>query len=341
MFEFLTKEQIPEYDAFIWNHPNQNFLQASVWGELKSEWEKHFLVSRDDEGKIRAAMMILVRRVPHLPYTILYAARGPVCDSDCKDAMIDLAQGVKALAKEKKGYIFRADPGMRMSDEVFKDSVTQAGFKIKPAGKNFEGIQPRFVYRLPIEGKTEDEILNNFESKTRYNLRLSVRKGVTVRLGKREELPRFFEIMKETGARDNFSIRPLSYFEKMYDLMHPENLRFYVAEHEGDIIAGTIAIYYGDKVWYLYGASSNSKRNVMPNYLLQWEMIKWAKEKDCRIYDFRGVSGDLTPENPLYGLYRFKKGFNGELVEFVGEIEMVFKPFVKKIIDLGQKVLKR
>ena len=152
-------------------------------------------------------------------------------------------------------------------------------------------------------------------------------------------MPRFFEIMKETGARDNFSIRPLSYFEKMYDLMHPDNLRFYVAEHEGDIIAGTI--YYGDKVWYLYGASSNSKRNVMPNYLLQWEMIKWAKEKDCRIYDFRGVSGDLTPENPLYGLYRFKKGFNGELVEFVGEIEMVFKPFVKKIIDLGQKVLKR
>lgn len=341
MFEFLEKDNLKEYEQFVWNHPNQNFLQAPVWGELKTEWKKHFLVSRDDEGKIRASAMILERKVPYLPWTILYCARGPVCDSDCKDAMIDMAQGIKQLAKKCKAYIFRADPGMEMKDELFKKSVTEAGFKIKPAGKNFDGVQPRFVYRLPISGKSEEEILSGFESKTRYNLRLSVRKGVTVRQGSRDELPRFYEIMKETGTRDHFAIRPLSYFEKMYDLMSPKYLRFYVAEHEGDIIAATIAIYYGDKVWYLYGASSNSKRNVMPNYQLQWEMIKWAKEMDCRIYDFRGVSGDLSPENPLYGLYRFKKGFNGELVEFVGEIEMVFKPWVKKIVDLGQKVLKR
>ena len=96
-----------------------------------------------------------------------------------------------------------------------------------------------------------------------------------------------------------------------------------MAFHEGQPIAGTLAIHYGDKVWYLYGASSNEHRNLMPNYLLQWTMIQWAIETGCRIYDFRGVSGDVSEDNPLYGLYRFKKGFGGEFTEFVGEMDLV------------------
>ena len=99
------------------------------------------------------------------------------------------------------------------------------------------------------------------------------------------------------------------------------------------VIAGTIAILYGDKVWYLYGASSNDNRKAMPNYLLQWEMIRWSIEAGCKIYDFRGVSGDISEDNPLYGLYRFKKRFGGDFVEFVGEYELPIKPFIGKIVD--------
>ena len=98
-----------------------------------------------------------------------------------------------------------------------------------------------------------------------------------------------------------------------------------MAFHEGKPIAGTLAILYGDKVWYLYGASSNEHRNLMPNYMLQWKMIRWAIENHCRVYDFRGVSGDLSEDNPHYGLYRFKKGFGGEFTEFVGEYDYVLK----------------
>ena len=98
--------------------------------------------------------------------------------------------------------------------------------------------------------------------------------------------------------------------------------RIYLAYYEGQPIAGSLAIHYGDKVWYLYGASSNEHRNVMPNYLVQWEMIRWAIETGCRIYDFRGVSGYLDESNPLYGIYRFKKGFSGELTEFIGEMNL-------------------
>jgi Uncharacterized protein involved in methicillin resistance len=114
-----------------------------------------------------------------------------------------------------------------------------------------------------------------------------------------------------------------------------EDARLYMAYWEGKPIAGTLAIHFGNKVWYLYGASSNEHRNVMPNYQLQWAMIRWALETKSDIYDFRGVSGDLTPENPLYGLYLFKKGFGGELTEFCGELTMVYNKTAEALIDKG------
>jgi len=116
-----------------------------------------------------------------------------------------------------------------------------------------------------------------------------------------------------------------------------EHARLYMAYYEGIPVAGTLAIWYGNKVWYLYGASANEYRNLMPNYLCQWNMIQWALHKKCDIYDFRGVSGDLDESNPLYGLYRFKKGFNGEFCEFAGEFDMVFSRFWYAVIRKAER----
>jgi lipid II:glycine glycyltransferase (peptidoglycan interpeptide bridge formation enzyme) len=146
--------------------------------------------------------------------------------------------------------------------------------------------------------------------------------------------------MLETGIRDRFVIRSVEYFEKMYDCLGQENMRLYLAWYEGRLIAGTLAVQYGNKCWYLYGASSNEYRNVMPNYLLQWEMIKWAIERGCDIYDFRGVSGDLDESNPLYGLYKFKRGFNGTFTEFIGELDFVFNRFVYFVVEKGEKLFR-
>jgi len=101
-----------------------------------------------------------------------------------------------------------------------------------------------------------------------------------------------------------------------------------------------LAILYGDKVWYLYGASSNEHRNLMPNYLLQWSMIQWAIENNCRVYDFRGVSGDISEDNPHYGLYRFKKGFGGDFTEFVGEYDYVQNKLAYFIAEKGSLAYK-
>lgn len=328
-----------KYVEFLQSHKKGHFLQSPEWAKLKSEWTNEVLLVEDEKGNIKGSMSILIRKVPYFKSTMMYSPRGPVCDIHDKEVIKELVAGIKELAQKYNAFILKVDPDVPSSDEEFKTIVKECGFKIKENVKDFtEVIQPRYVFRLNVENKTEEELLKSFHEKTRYNIRLSGRKGVTVRDGKKEDLKDFYKIMQETGTRDDFLIRPLQYFEKMYDDLGPDYLRLIMADYEGKPISGVIAIYYGDKVWYLYGASSNSHRNVMPNYLLQWEMIKWALEKKCRIYDFRGVSGHVDEHHPQYGIYKFKKGFNGEFVEFVGELNMIFKPAVNFAFENAMKV---
>ena len=161
--------------------------------------------------------------------------------------------------------------------------------------------------------------------------------------GTREDLRIFQNIMVETGERDNFGIRPLEYFERMHDCLGKEHFKLLMARHEGIIIAGIILVMYGNKVWYAYGASSNTKRNLMPNYKLQWEGIKYAKSIGAEIYDFRGVPGVLEDEkdHPEYGLYRFKKGFNATFTEFIGQVLLEVRPFKYRVFKIAQKIRRR
>lgn len=341
MFKLLTPDRIDEFHDFVAGCDKGSFMQTKMWAAVKDNWINEVVLSVDEEDKIKGAMSLLIRKIPFFKNTIMYSPRGPVCDIADKETFAELVEGAKEVGKKYKTYVLKIDPDVRADNQEFRKICLDLGFEIKGENsKNFEGIQPKFVFRMDIKDKTEEEIFMSFHSKTRYNVRLAERKGVKVRVGNKDDLKRFHEIMEETGQRDEFVVRTLSYFEKMYDCLAPEYARLYMAEHEGKDIAGTFAIYFGDKVWYLYGASSNSARNVMPNYLLQWEMIKWAVEKKCRIYDFRGVSGDLDESNPLYGLYRFKKGFNGEFTEFIGELELVFNPMLNKLVDTSEKTFR-
>ena len=191
-----------------------------------------------------------------------------------------------------------------------------------------------------MKGKTEEDILKGCHQKTRYNIRLATKKGVVIKEGNREELKDFHKIMISTGKRDGFVIRSLSYFEKMYDELAPEHMKLLMAYYEDKPIAGIIPIMYGNKTWYLYGASSNEHRNLMPNYLLQWTMIQEAIKNGCDMYDFRGVSGVVDENHPQYGLYRFKKGFGADFTEFIGEVYLDFKPLKYKLYKISLKTFR-
>ena len=186
------------------------------------------------------------------------------------------------------------------------------GFRVMQEGKNFEGIQPKFVFRLDIAGKTEEELLASFTQKHRYNIRLAGRKGVEVRVCGQEMVHDFTQIMIETGMRDNFVTRNEAYFAHLLDNLG-EHARLYMAFYEGKPIAGTLAIWFGDKVWYLYGASSNEHRNLMPNYLLQWNMIQWAVKKAAGFTISGAFPGIWTSPTRCMACISSKKGSTGNL----------------------------
>ena len=338
---FVTDEKSKiEYKEFLEKHERCNFQQSPEWARVKDNWKNEIILAEDENKNIVGSLSVLIRKIPIFG-NIMYSSRGPVCDIHNEKILNELTEGAKQLAQKYNAIVLRIEPDILSSDKEFRNIVEKLGYKIKDDAKNFrEEIQPRYVFRLNIKGKTEEEIFAGFHSKTRYNIRLATKKGVTVKEGTREDLSKFHKIMVETGARDGFIIRPLSYFEKMYDNLAPEHTKLLMAYYEGEPISGVIPIFYGNKTWYLYGASSNEHRNLMPNYLLQWEMIKMALKRNDDIYDLRGVSGVVDENHPQYGLYRFKKGFGAEFTEFLGEIYIPFKPLKYSLYKFSEKMFR-
>ena len=217
--ELCTKETLQEYTSFVWNHPKGHWLQAPEWGEVKKQWKWEGIIVRDSEGKIAGVMSVLIRRITGIGVTMMYSPRGPVCDLHNEEVFAQLIADAKKLAKKRRSYVIKMDPDVLISDEVFSAIAKKQGFVINNSNNNFEGIQARFVFRLHLNGRNEDELLASFHSKTRYNIRLSQRRGVEVKLEDKSKLPAFYALMKETGERDGFPIRSLSYFETMMDVM--------------------------------------------------------------------------------------------------------------------------
>lgn len=338
--KLLEEKDKEKYKSFLESHERCNFQQSLEWGEVKDSWIKEVILSEDEKGNIRGSLCVWIRKMPIFG-NMMYVARGPVCDIHDKEVLEDIRKGADELAKKYNAFVLRIEPDVEKNDTEFRKIVEDLGFKIKDDSKDFKDeIQPRFVFQLDLRGKTKDQIFSEFQSKTRYNVRLAGRKGVVIKEGSRDDLKVFHDIMVETGKRDNFLIRSLSYFEKMYDELAPNHMKLLLAYHEDRPIAGIIPIMYGNKVWYLYGASSNTDRNLMPNYLLQWTMIQEAIDRGADMYDFRGVSGVVDENHPQYGLYRFKKGFNARFVEFIGEVYIPYKPLKYKLYKFSEKAFR-
>lgn len=336
----VDENNIEEYKEFLQTNERAHFLQSPEWAKVKTSWKNETVLALDENKKIVGSLSIHIRKIPVFG-NIMYSPRGPVCDIHNVKVLKDLTDGAKELAKKYNAFVLKIEPDILSSDSEFRNIVSSLDYKIKDDAKNFkEEIQPRYVFRLDIKGKTEDEIFKAFHEKTRYNVRLATKKGVQVRIGSKDDLKDFHKIMIETGSRDGFIIRSLEYFEKMYDEMAPKHMQIYMAYYQDKPVAGTLEMHYGNKTWYLYGASSNEYRNVMPNYLLQWEMIKDALKRGSDIFDFRGVSGVVDENHPQYGLYRFKKGFNAEFTEFIGEVYIPFKPIVYKVYQISEKLFR-
>lgn len=330
----MQVREIPDAEKQSWNEfvaksPIGDLLQSFEWGELKRRsggWQPIRLAVEAD-GKIVAAVSILKRKLPRLNKCIFYAPRGPICDYSDQEALSALVSAVNDRAKREGAILFKIDPAVVAEDSHAVNSLANLGFKQMPDPNGFGGIQPRCVMTLDLTPSLDD-VLAGCKPKWRYNIRLAEKKGVQVRSDcTKDDLKTFYELLKETAVRDRFLVRGYSYYEDMWDtLVEPGLARLFLAEYEGEAVSGALSFVFGDKCWYTYGASSNRHRNVMPNHLMQWRMIEWAKECGCVVYDFRGVSPNQSgdTDDHLYGLNRFKEGFGAKFVEYIGEFDLPY-----------------
>lgn len=239
--KLVDESNLEKYNEFLKKHNRCNFQQSVEWGKVKSPaWKNEIVLAEDKEGNIIGSISILIRKIPIFG-NLMYSSRGPVCDIHDKEVMTQLTEGLKELAKKYNAFVLKIEPDIKSDDQEFRKIVAELKYKIKDDAKNFsEEIQPRYVFRLDIKGKTEDEIFKAFHQKTRYNVRLATKKGVVVKKGTREDLKDFHEIMKVTGKRDDFIIRPLEYFQKMYDELGEEHVRLLMAYYEDKPISRNI-----------------------------------------------------------------------------------------------------
>jgi lipid II:glycine glycyltransferase (peptidoglycan interpeptide bridge formation enzyme) len=172
-------------------------------------------------------------------------------------------------------------------------------------------------------------------TKTRYNIRLAERRGVTVARGGRSDLATFHHLLMITCERDGFAERPLGYFRQLWDILAPHGMmEMHIACQDQQPLAAGILFLFGDKATYAYGASANERRNCMAPYALQWSMIQRACAARCTSYDMTGVPARLSEDVPGYGLYRFKRGFFPEITEFVGEMDLPLRPAAYRLWNL-------
>lgn len=319
------------WDRFVVGHPDAHVLQTSPWGALKSQfgWTDE-RVGLAREGELVAGAQVLYRRLPAGMGCWAYVPKGPLVNWADEEQLAALLSALDHAARAHRAIALTIEPDLP-DESHYRERLRSLGFHPTP----FSSVQPRRTIVVDIS-PDEDTILAAMKSKTRYNVRLATRKGVTVREATEADLPAFHALMAATGARNRFGVRAPAYYDAAYRLFVPRGwARLLLAEVEGEPVAAVMVFALPPRAWYLHGASGNAHREKMPTYLLQWEVMRWAKSLGCTIYDLWGVPDEDEAEleaeftqrrDGLWGVYRNKRGFGGQLMRSVGAWDRVYAP---------------
>jgi lipid II:glycine glycyltransferase (peptidoglycan interpeptide bridge formation enzyme) len=350
---------------FLKNYQTFSFLQLPCWAEVKSGW-KSKSVGWFDERKLVCVGLILIRNIPKTKWSLFYLPEGPVLDPDYARNVVDWLTPLRDFAKESGAFNLKLGPQVTIntwsaatiknaiSDNVYRqfkdvdpDRVNPFGHEIgtklrnlggkqiETDGEGFGDVQPRFVFAIDVEGKTDEELLATFSQEWRRNIKKAEKSEVKVSQANFNDLETFHALYKETAKRDKFTPRPLNYFKQMWKSLNENSnnlaeMRLYIAEQENICHAACLWVRVGKHVWYTYGASSTSGRELRPSNAIQWQMMRDARDSGAGIYDMRGIAATLNEKSPLFGLLRFKIGTGGKVIQYVGEWDFVLKPLIYK-----------
>jgi lipid II:glycine glycyltransferase (peptidoglycan interpeptide bridge formation enzyme) len=304
-------------DRAAWNEalarlPACHVLQSWEWGQVKGQhgWTAARLLWSGEEGPVAAAQ-VLRRPLPYTPWGIFYVPKGPALDYSEPDLVLRVLSDLEAYSRSRGAIAVKVDPDVNSAAVV--ETLVARGWRYSA-----EQIQFRNTALLDL-APSEADLLAAMKSKTRYNTRLAARRGVTVRAGGVEDIPRFYEMYAETGARDEFTIREYGYYRDAWQtFLEAGQAHMLLAEVEGEAVAGLILFIFGERAWYMYGASTAQHRNKMPNYALQWAAIRWCKAAGCAVYDMWGAPDTLDEGDSMWGVWRFKEGLGAQFAPHIG-----------------------
>ncbi|MDD5489159.1 MAG: peptidoglycan bridge formation glycyltransferase FemA/FemB family protein [Candidatus Moranbacteria bacterium] len=325
------------FDFVQQNSPHGGFLQSVYWRKFQeSVGRKTFELEEKENGNAFIYAYAIAHSLP-LVGNYFYVPRGPVTHN-AKRITQNAERKIKifldnliSLSKENNVGWIRVEPNSAEGLEMIKESLS----KEKKMKKSPVNMQPREILVLDIS-KSEEEILAGMKQKTRYNIRLSQKKGVRIthnveRIAQ-ENIEEFLRLVKITSQRDKITAHPENYYRKMFETIPPEILKLYAAEYEGKIIAANLVLFFGKTATYMHGASDNAHRDAMAPYLLQWQTIIDAKKNGCIKYDLGGVNTKYQIPNTKYknwaGITKFKTGFAPETrtIEFPGCYDIILNP---------------
>ena len=326
MVEIVTADRAGELDAFVRAHPRGHFMQTSLWGRVKADWPWLGLICRARDGEIRGTMALLRHslRLPHA--CLLYAPRGPILDPTDYDVLRELTDAAVELGRTLGACTLRLDPEIPEADAGFRAAVLEMGFRIQ-AATDYSLYQPRLTYVSRLDGKDEQSLLASFRRSTRYNVRKALRGPLTVRQGGAADLPSFQRMMEQTAAQNGFQPRTQAYYASVLRGLGRCG-QLYLAELDGAPVAAAITATLGRGCWFLYSCSDREGRDLHANELLQWRMQTDALRAGCARFDFRGVEGYPTEDNPKLGLHQYKQGLGGEFCAWIGQLDLPLRPFV-------------
>jgi lipid II:glycine glycyltransferase (peptidoglycan interpeptide bridge formation enzyme) len=351
-----------EHLRFVTSRRDASFLQLPAWGEVKREWERESLGWFRGDELVGAGLVLyrrlprLRRYLAYLPEGPVIDWEGeelqawlvPMVEHLRRRRSFGVRMGPPVVCRRwdaaavKQGI---ADDAVARLEEVAPtvreplgacvvSQLRELGWLQQSSSGGFSAGQPQYNFHLPLRDgddnpRTEDDVLAGMNQQWRRNIKKAGKAGVlTARVAPEQleqRLTDFHDLYVHTAARDGFTPRPRRYFDTMFRALgaeDPDRIALFTAEHEGDLVAATVLIQVGGHVWYSYGASSTEKREVRGSNAVQWAMIRHALAQGADVYDLRGITDTLDPEDDQVGLIRFKVGTGGQAVEYVGEWDL-------------------
>ncbi len=334
-------------DPTPWNQwiaglPQPHLLQTAEWAAAKRPfgWTAHTQTWHAADGQLAAAAQTLQRsqRLPLLgkPLSMLYVPKGPLL-RDWADAGLrrQVLADLRQKAQELGAFLIKIDPdiplgsGVPGEEDAWENPLAQEIIaELKADGWRYSNEQVQMPNTMVIDlRQSEEELLAAMKQKTRYNLRLSERKGVRIRQGGPADFAVLYKMYAETSIRDQFVIRSEAYYRAVWEEFHTAGMLVpLVAEVEGEAVAGLMLFIFGKTSWYIYGMSRNMARDWMPNYLLQWEAIKISKAAGCETYDLWGAPEEFNEHDSMWGVFRFKQGLGARAIRHIGAWDLPLQP---------------